>query len=328
MMSVTNLVQGLPTGYRSRQATAADAEAFCEVVRRVDLACCGESSITIDECLDDLTTALCDAGSGNAIVTNTSGSVVAVMNCFNELAHDRGLFADVFIDPRLPSGEAEGIAAALVDAATAYGRDIASTLPNDQPVLKSATYANDRAFIAALKRAGFEQHRVMWRMRVDHVEPRPPVTPPAGVKFRNHDGSDADWHTAHRVLNTAFADYYDFHEQPFDVWFKRLTGPLEELAWWRFATVDGEIVGGCIRNRRYAAEGMGYLATIGVLREFRGRGIARALLLDAFAQDQQLGFSATVLQGDSTNPTGAMSLYESVGMRADREYLAYRLPLR
>lgn len=48
----------------------------------------------------------------------------------------------------------------------------------------------------------------------------------------------------------------------------------------------------------------------------------------AFAQDQQSGLTATVLQGERTNPTGAMGLYQSVGMRADREYLAFRLPLR
>lgn len=319
------LVVSLPAGFRARSGTAADAGAYLAIVQRVDLACCGESTSTLEECLDDITSPTLDAQRGSVVIEGAHGTVVAVMNCFNELAHGRGLFADTFIDPQLDAPVADALADALVAAARAYAAAIASTLPGIAPLVKTGLYANDRAFRGALERAGFEQHRVHWRMRIDHAAVVQPVPLPAGVTLRGHTGDGADWATAHSVLNAAFADYYDFHPRPFDVWLEEMTSAIHSIELWGFACIDGLVVGACVRNLRYASNGFGYIAGLGVLREHRGRGIAKALLADAFAADARAGLSGTLLHGDSTNPTGAMRLYEQMGMRADREYLAYRL---
>jgi len=66
---------------------------------------------------------------------------------------------------------------------------------------------------------------------------------------------------------------------------------------------------------------------LSVLREYRGRGVAKFLLRDAFHRDAGLGFTGTALHCDATNPTGATQLYESVGMQRDQYYLAWRAGL-
>ena len=89
-------------------------------------------------------------------------------------------------------------------------------------------------------------------------------------------------------------------------------------------THNGAIVGYLMGSRRFDDEKYGYIASIGVLREHRSRGLAKALLVDAFNRDSRLGNIGTILHGDSSNPTGAMKLYEHVGMVQDRAYVAYR----
>jgi ribosomal protein S18 acetylase RimI-like enzyme len=87
-------------------------------------------------------------------------------------------------------------------------------------------------------------------------------------------------------------------------------------------------VAGWVRgSNRYAAEGAGYVASIGVLREHRSRGLARALLQARLADDAARGFERTLLHVDSESPTGATRLYEGVGMRVDVESVTFQRPL-
>ena len=63
------------------------------------------------------------------------------------------------------------------------------------------------------------------------------------------------------------------------------------------------------------AENCGFVDDLGILPFARGRGIAKYLLRTAFAADIKAGRTGTVLHVDSNNATGALALYESVGMR-------------
>jgi ribosomal protein S18 acetylase RimI-like enzyme len=82
----------------------------------------------------------------------------------------------------------------------------------------------------------------------------------------------------------------------------------------------GESPVGISLNLSYLDEDpeMGWIQSLGVLREFRQRGIARALLLHAFGQFYQRGRKRAGLEVDAQNLTGALRLYESVGLRAYR----------
>jgi ribosomal protein S18 acetylase RimI-like enzyme len=76
------------------------------------------------------------------------------------------------------------------------------------------------------------------------------------------------------------------------------------------------------------SNGCGYVSRLGVLDEARGRGLATYLLQDAFALDVAAGQSGTMLHVDSSNPTPAVGLYLSVGMRPDIVNDVWRTTLR
>ena len=73
--------------------------------------------------------------------------------------------------------------------------------------------------------------------------------------------------------------------------------------------------------------GYAYVSILGVLREFRGRGLARLLLRTAFVQARDMGLAGTALHVDSQNPTGATALYRSVGMTPAQVYVAFERAL-
>ena len=64
----------------------------------------------------------------------------------------------------------------------------------------------------------------------------------------------------------------------------------------------------------------GWVSLLGVRADSRGRGIAGALLRQAFAGFAARGTRSVLLAVDAANPTGATALYESVGMRVVKRF--------
>jgi ribosomal protein S18 acetylase RimI-like enzyme len=67
----------------------------------------------------------------------------------------------------------------------------------------------------------------------------------------------------------------------------------------------------------------GYTELLGVRREYRGRGIAQALLADAMRRFTAAGMHVASLDVDSENPTGALALYTKMGYRAVNQSMAW-----
>lgn len=67
----------------------------------------------------------------------------------------------------------------------------------------------------------------------------------------------------------------------------------------------------------------GYTDLLGVRREFRGRGVAQALLADAMRRFAAAGMDTASLDVDSENPTGALALYAKMGYVAVNSSMAW-----
>ena len=71
----------------------------------------------------------------------------------------------------------------------------------------------------------------------------------------------------------------------------------------------------------------GYTQDVFVLRPWRRRGLARALLTQSIEMFRALGMDGTALGVDTQNPNGALALYQSVGYREDRCNTIFRKAL-
>src|SRR5437762_9396458 len=94
-----------------------------------------------------------------------------------------------------------------------------------------------------------------------------------------------------------------------------------DLSW--LAEVDaepGKIAGFCIcevMNTRNKRNGRldGWIDILGTIRDWRKKGLGRALLLHGLHSLRSAGLETAMLGVDSESLTGATRLYESVGFR-------------
>jgi ribosomal protein S18 acetylase RimI-like enzyme len=119
------------------------------------------------------------------------------------------------------------------------------------------------------------------------------------------------------AINEVFADDPFFHEHsPQEFASAYLTAPGAEPGLWLLAEEGTELAGFVLPYpRRGSDETLGWVSSLGVREPWRGRGLGRGLLLAAFAALYDRGLRRVGLGVDAENQTGALTLYESVGMR-------------
>jgi len=104
------------------------------------------------------------------------------------------------------------------------------------------------------------------------------------------------------------------------------------VAYITVARVEGEPAGYLSygidpEENAYLKKKRGGLWDIGVLRQFRARGIAKRLMIDAMRHLQHEGMEETELGVDETNVTNAMKLYERLGVTVAHRRLVWNKDL-
>ena len=137
---------------------------------------------------------------------------------------------------------------------------------------------------------------------------------PGGYTIRTAETPD-DLRAAWDVIEGAFADWADRARQPLEDFTAEVTGRPGFEPWHLRLVVDpeGEAVAACHLVHDVANSDTGFVQAIGVRHDRRGLGLARALLADAFGNARAAGATRSELNTDTR--TGALGLYEHVGMR-------------
>jgi mycothiol synthase len=138
---------------------------------------------------------------------------------------------------------------------------------------------------------------------------------PNGCAIRTAE-SEEDRRAVFEVIEDAFLEWSERERRTVEE-FLAVTVQRPGFEPWNLRLVtdpDGVAVGGCYLQLA-APEGsdlVGYVHSIAVRRDRRGLGLARALLADAFRNAREHGATRSELATDSR--TGALGLYEKVGM--------------
>ena len=180
--------------------------------------------------------------------------------------------------------------------------------------------ATDEAAVTILKGRGYSFVRRFWRMDVSLEGSLPQAADPDGVTIRRFERG-RDERTAHLVLEQSFAEHWGFTPKTYE----QAASARWEAETFRadmslVAEAGDRMVAVCINGPRIDD---GFVEDIGVLPEWRGKGIAETLLRRSFQIFKELGFMRASLSVDSDNSTGAMRLYERVGMTPGYSYDVY-----
>lgn len=218
---------------------------------------------------------------------------------------------------------------AMVDLRVRPGASEALTLLVDWAQVRAADRAGvggsiqffadraDRPLASLLEQAGHVVVRSSYEMERALEGPIEPPVWPAGLVVRQLNLRDGE--TVHAAQDEAFADDWFYTPVSHDVWLanSRATGVdsgLSRVLW------DGdEVAGVCLTHpRRGEDDSVGWIADLGVRRPWRRRGAAEALLREAFRAFGAAGKRAAGLGVDAENASGAVALYERVGLRVVR----------
>ena len=317
------LAAELPSGLTVRAATPDDTDAVVDLVQACDIAATGEPDSGRDEIAGMLTSPDTDP---QATVVAFSGETLVLFVWVERDDAARETWIDVYADPARDT-------AALTRAGLAHGLRTAHLHRDDAGdgawAARTGCFANDDLLVVAIEEAGFERVRRFWRMRLDltTVQLPPEEQLPADVSVRAVR-DEPGRRVLHGIVQESFQDHWNHSDRDYDAWMRSLAamGSDDPDGWW-LLEVDGVPAAACLLDESRADLGEGYVRTLGVLREYRGRGYAQVLLHRAFHYYRDRGRAAVLLGVDSTSPTGANHLYEKVGMRPVRVIDAWNLTL-
>jgi mycothiol synthase len=299
----------LAPGLIGRPAELSDAEAIFELVSAYNTAIVGFPDITLDDVRDDLAEPGFDSVTDSWLVFDSDERLVGYgWACAN------GDSDEVDVDVLTTDS---AVAEWLFDRVSERALEMGRAHGNASVTLHKGIYRDDHDMKARLEARGFTPVTTFQRMRIDHVGPVPTPVPPPGVTIR--EATDvATRRDAHAIHKASFAEHFGFVRRPYDEWAERYE-VMSTFDWPQMwvADLDGRPVAFCGRTDQFVEdEECGYVQSIGVLPDARGRGIAAYLLRRAFAIDAADGRVGTLLHVDSNNTTPALGLYESVGMRS------------
>ncbi len=325
------MLSRLDHGYTDRPARLDDAEAVCALCNAWSTKMRGVRTHDAGELRVDWRAPGFDLETDSRLVFDAKGSLAAYASVWDDEDPHVRVGTSYRVDPER---EDPALEEALLVWLEGRARQAIERAPADARVtIAHNTFSEDEAREGLLLRRGYELVRHFVRLRIEMSHP--PVAPelPEGIVIRPFD-PEADLRPAVMATREAFRDHWGYIE-----------GDLgEELAYWthwvhedpdfdpsvwHLACDGDEIVGASLGStKRPEAENLAYIFVLAVRPAWRKRGIARALLLHSFATFYDRGRPVVDLDADAANLTGAIRLYEGVGMRQVWRNDAYEKELR
>lgn len=229
-----------------------------------------------------------------------------------------------------PTFRGRGLEDVITDWAVAAATDVFADTAAPSKYVCAWLYKKQEEAAARFERRGFEAVRHWWEME-RHLEDDITPSPIEGVDVVAW--SNEYWMPMRLVANAAFADHWGSTPVDEEDWRKRVVdspGFRQDLSF--AAIADGHIVGYSY-NEVYeedwesAGRSEGWIGALGVLHEWRNKGIATALLAMSMNAMRAAGLEAAMIGVDSSSPSGAQHLYHSVGFRTKTTGTTWQLAI-
>ena len=282
-----------------RPARPEDLTGVVAVMNAVDVVTLGEPDTTEEDIASGWEESTFDLGR-DAIVVEHDGAIIGYGEVYARGeggVHDVDVYADPLMPPLL-----DDVFAAVMQRAEQVGTGavLSTWLGPDDP--RRPLY----------ERYGFSASRSFVRMRRDLTEPVEPADDPGGIRLASaRRGMDEQ--AVHQVLADAFAH----HARPLTTSFERFAEqhvdhPEYDPDLWGVAWHDDVAVGAMTL---FDHGDLAFLRHVGVVRDYRGRGIASALIRRGMRQLQERGQTVLDLGVDVDDEVNAAAVYERLGFR-------------
>ena len=329
-----DLIAELPAGYQARPAALTDAPAVVAMLNLASRALLGVDHHTVADMESDWQTPGLDLAGDTRVVLAPSGEVAGYVNLWDTPPHVQYEQWGCVHPTYVGQGIGSYLAAWVEDQARAR---LPQAPRGARVTLEGEANNLDTRAQRLLLDCGYRHVRSNLRMVIDLDANTPPGAAqwPDGVSVRSFVPGQDD-RVALRTIRAAFRDHWGSVERPFEDHLRQWThfwqtDPDFDPSLWFLALARGEVIGTAFTRRGIPSDpGMGWIFSLGVLRPWRRRGMAGALLQHCFAELWQRGRRKVGLGVDAENLTNALHLYEKAGMRPDptQAYQVWQKELR
>ena len=224
-----------------------------------------------------------------------------------------------WIETQLPSE--------IFDFLTEMILQAAKKLPQGQKIIHRNGYQQKEEWRKKLLESkGFTNIRYFYEMGRPTNIPIPEKSLPNGLEIKPVDTKEKEL-TVIKASDKAFEDHFEhipLTEEKIQAWMAQsdYNPSLWKVAW------DGAKAAGSVMNFVNEAENKmmnrkrGYTEDISCLREYRGKGVASALISASIKMFRDMGMDEVTLYVDTENPSGALGLYESFGYQVKDKMVA------
>ena len=184
--------------------------------------------------------------------------------------------------------------------------------------------SNDLAYKNLLESREFTILRKYWTLEMRIPVENQSTSDSLGVIRELDLNKEDELRTFHEVHQDAFSQHFGFMPRQFNEWSELVLRHKVEInlqAW--LISVNGAPAGFVDFNDEQLHNDSGYVSGLGVRQAFQGKGLGEALLRHAIQINSELGRSKLCLSVDAGNESGALRLYEKVGMKPISEWHQY-----
>lgn len=321
---------GEPTGWSLRAATLEDRPGVCDVVAASNTFDGVPQMVTLEEIeqdLDDETVVL--ATDTRVAVADDTRTIVGYAHTYH-MPSDVGaercyVFGDVH-----PDWRGRRIGSALLAWGTRRAEEQLRSSGGTRPgYVRVDAYDYCEADHRLYARHGFSPIRYFEELLRPLTDLPPEPGAGAGVRIVPWPADRSE--EIRQVKNASFADHWGSTPQPEDRWVTQTTGhgAFPEHSFVALDDTD-RIVGLCWNARYPEDDGLvgrsdGWIETLGTLREWRGRGVASALIARSLHSFASAGLTHASIGVDSANPTGASELYRALGFEPRQRSITHQI---
>ena len=231
-----------------------------------------------------------------------------------------------------PNWRGRGIRVAIVEWCEERAKDITKEHPKEE-VGEFYVWASETEtdWIRIIEDRGFKPHTFSFRMLRPNLDNIPELPLPKGIEIKpiRNDQLRRLWDADAEANKDGF-EPMEWPEELYQQWLNEpiFKPELYVVAW------DGDRIAGAVQNHIDEEENVeynrkrGYTENIHVGREWRGRGLAKAMLARSFKLLKEKGMTKVSLNVEADNPTGALKLYKSMGYQIEKKVTHYKKPLK
>jgi ribosomal protein S18 acetylase RimI-like enzyme len=296
-------------------ATEADAKAIAEIANEHELSVDSKSTLFSEQAALDFITGYIDPSVTYLLGIDGEPGFSVVVNLHPDSVRGR-YFTDIYAKPQLEN----------LEDVVLWTIELAQSEHADWQMWPGANFLDQR-LQKAWTHHGFEFLRRYYTMRME-ITSAPKVRQIPDLEIRTIDVTDAG-HVAlwHKIHQNAFSKHFGFAPRELEKWRELV---LDDVFLDRngvFVAYLNEVpVGFCQCTDEYAEENKGYISILGVALEYQGLGIGEALLQTGISHSATKGYGSLELNVDTGNETGALKLYEKVGLKPESSWIQLHRP--